>query len=1008
MTVRRADPRPGAVRHNDWRQVELPDPGAFTPTLAVSVIVPCFEAPEALALTLAGLERQAWPPELLEVVVVDDGSDPPLARPARTPLDLKVVRQQRCGFGLARARNTGVAAAAHDILVFLDGDVIPEAGLVSAHARWHHAVSDALTLGFCACVSVAGIGAGAVRAHRGPLGDLFSGRPADPPWLERHMARTGDLTSRHGDLFRAVTGQNFGISRALFEEVDGFDETFTRYGGEDTEFGWRAQVRGALLVPERDAFGWHQGRWAEGREGKEREFALQAEKLAGLIAEPGFRPSASGRGFAVPRHVVTLDAGGDALEPVIEAARTLLGDPADDVGLCIEVAPRRGADLLRERLGQELADDPRVRIVPAGGALDAFPASPLRIVVPARAVTGPGLAARLAAALGDAAVASAVLEDGAEVSIARAWALNRARRAGGSAADYGDVRGLAARALRGGGVRAQRLAGARPAAAPGRPGSARAVLARVWAEAAHVRGPRTLWRLLRWLGTGAHWRLAQGRGWAPSARGDCAARADPPLGAAVAVLGPRARAVFAASSRVGHAAGGPPPDVALADSAEAAAGVRSPVVLLGDAPALAVPAFDPALDNPVGWVRDVEPRAAALGPPARLPAGACARRAGGPGDRKALLHCHHLEDVAAFHADAVQRAGTLARLAARGVPVRLADRDPALAPLLGAELYGLMSGHLRGDIRDADADARETLSIAMRREALRRHSLGARARQLCEAAGVEPPPWPRVSVLLATCRPALLAGAVANVARQCYPRLELVLALHGPGFEAGAVENALRGFAQPVKRLRLDAERTLGAVLAAAAAAAADGPLLAKMDDDDVYGPEHLWDLVLAHEYSGAALVGKFPATVYLARCDRTVRQRRVPGETWSRSITGGTMLLARADLERAGGWRPVRRHVDRALVEDVVRAGGTVYRTHDAGYLLVRHGNHHTWQRDDAEFLRGAESVHPGWRPALAGLGNLPPPVPAAGGAAPDRPCGNGEARPMAPPAGIGPRNGL
>ena len=172
---------------------------------------------------------------------------------------------------------------------------------------------------------------------------------------------------------------------------------------------------------------------------------------------------------------------------------------------------------------------------------------------------------------------------------------------------------------------------------------------------------------------------------------------------------------------------------------------------------------------------------------------------------------------------------------------------------------------------------------------------------------------------------------------------------------------------------------TLGAVLEAASAAPA-GPLLAKMDDDDLYGPEHLWDLVLAHEYSGAALVGKFPATVYLARCDRTVRQRRVPGETWSRSITGGTLLLARAELVRAGGWRPLRRHVDQALVEDVLSAGGTVYRTHDAGYLLVRRAEGHTWQRDDAEFLDGAESVHPGWQPALAGLGNLPPPVPATG----------------------------
>ena len=153
------------------------------------------------------------------------------------------------------------------------------------------------------------------------------------------MARTGDLTSRRSDLFRAVTGQNFGISRALYEEVGGFDESFIRYGGEDTEFAWRAQVRGALLVPERRAFGWPRGRWAEGREGKERDLALQAEKLAGLIAEPGFRP-AGGRRFAV-LHVVTLDAGRDAVDRVIEAAHTLLADPADDVGLCLEVPPGR-------------------------------------------------------------------------------------------------------------------------------------------------------------------------------------------------------------------------------------------------------------------------------------------------------------------------------------------------------------------------------------------------------------------------------------------------------------------------------------------------------------------------------------------------------------------------------------------------------------------------------------------------------------------------------------------
>ena len=292
-----AGPRPAAVRYNDWRRVRLPEAAAFAPTLPVSVVVPCFEAPDALALTLAGLARQAWPRELLEVVVVDDGSEPPLGLPAlpvSAALEVKLVRQARRGFGLARARNAGARAAAHPILVFLDGDVIAEAGLLAAHARWHHAVSDALTLGFCAYVSVAGIDPEAIRNRPGSVRELLGGPALRSAVVERHMARTGDLTSHHDDLFRAVTGHNLGISRAFFEAVGGFDESFARYGGEDTEFGYRVQMRGGLLAPERGAFAWHQGRFAEGRSDKARDQALQGAKLAGLIADPGFRGAGPG------------------------------------------------------------------------------------------------------------------------------------------------------------------------------------------------------------------------------------------------------------------------------------------------------------------------------------------------------------------------------------------------------------------------------------------------------------------------------------------------------------------------------------------------------------------------------------------------------------------------------------------------------------------------------------------------------------------------------------------
>ena len=72
--------------------------------------------------------------------------------------------------------------------------------------------------------------------------------------------------------------------------------------------------------------------------------------------------------------------------------------------------------------------------------------------------------------------------------------------------------------------------------------------------------------------------------------------------------------------------------------------------------------------------------------------------------------------------------------------------------------------------------------------------------------------------------------------------------------------------------IRVDGELTLGDALNAGVEASR-GELVTKMDDDDYYSTEHLWDLVLALEYSGADLVGKAAEFVYLEEIDVTVRQ---------------------------------------------------------------------------------------------------------------------------------------
>jgi hypothetical protein len=133
------------------------------------------------------------------------------------------------------------------------------------------------------------------------------------------------------------------------------------------------------------------------------------------------------------------------------------------------------------------------------------------------------------------------------------------------------------------------------------------------------------------------------------------------------------------------------------------------------------------------------------------------------------------------------------------------------------------------------------------------------------------------------------------------------------------------------------------------------------MDDDDHYGPEHVWDLVLARQYSGAQIVGKALDWVYLESQDTTVFRPTYAAEKYADFVAGGTMLISRADLGAVGGWRPVPKSVDRALLDRVLADGGLVYRAHGLGYVYVRHSAGHTASVRDEHFLTKTTATHAG-----------------------------------------------
>ncbi len=240
---------------------------------------------------------------------------------------------------------------------------------------------------------------------------------------------------------------------------------------------------------------------------------------------------------------------------------------------------------------------------------------------------------------------------------------------------------------------------------------------------------------------------------------------------------------------------------------------------------------------------------------------------------------------------------------------------------------------------------RDAASVRARRHALRAST---------PAAALDA--WPTVSVLLVTHRTGHLEHALGQLARIRYPRLQVVIGLHGVEVPDEHVD-ALRSHHE-VHTVAIDGQLSLGEALQVATAHA-DGELVTKVDDDDYYGSEHVWDLVLARMYSGAELVGKALDWIYVEAEDVTAFRPVYPAESYSTFVAGGTLLISRADLADAGGWRPVPKSVDRALIDAVKRDGGLVYRTHGLGYVYVRHGGSHTALVDDAHFLtKTAERV--------------------------------------------------
>jgi hypothetical protein len=233
-------------------------------------------------------------------------------------------------------------------------------------------------------------------------------------------------------------------------------------------------------------------------------------------------------------------------------------------------------------------------------------------------------------------------------------------------------------------------------------------------------------------------------------------------------------------------------------------------------------------------------------------------------------------------------------------------------------------------------------------------------------------PIPAVAAVLVSHRSEDVPAAVSSLLRQTHRPVEIVVALHGEKITR-EIEASMSDAVLPVTLLELDGDLTLGECLNLAAAETS-APILAKIDDDDHYGPAHLEDSFHALCYSGADVVGKGTHFTYLAAHDTTVLRRPGMEETFTDGSPNGATLVFRRELWEGTGFPHRPRHVDTGFLRAARRNGASVYATSRWEFCYVRRSEGHTWDAEDEVFMAGSEPAWDGYQPNRVEVADVEP----------------------------------
>lgn len=344
-------------------------------TERVSIIIPVYNRKEILGKTLAGILHQTYPINLIEVIIADDGSsDNPeeLITKFQPFFDIKYVFQEDLGFRASAVRNLGVSQASHENLIFLDCDMLPLPKLVESMMQWLYVSKKVILIGHRRFVSTDAFSIDQCIESIEPLIDLpdinsenkvvqKGSKGVTVDWREKIYSETNQLKRAGAHVFRTFCSGNVGFSREIWDQIGGFDEDFNHWGGEDTEFGFRAYNNGNWFVPINEALALHQEPPGGENETDRIEGKMITHEILVEKCPSRYRKYERGRQYEVPKVSVFVPAY-NCQDFIEEALFSILNQSYTDFEIL--VTDDGGTDNTAEIVLDLAKTDSRIRFFP--------------------------------------------------------------------------------------------------------------------------------------------------------------------------------------------------------------------------------------------------------------------------------------------------------------------------------------------------------------------------------------------------------------------------------------------------------------------------------------------------------------------------------------------------------------------------------------------------------------------------------------------------------------------